>query len=318
MLQCYPTPMRLQILLGLIISNLIWSANPLMGKLMLVDFNPSEVGWLRYTSGLVAYVIYRLFMGGSKSKPEPRMQPSDIAWVILLGGMSFCFSPYLQFHGLVHSNATDNALIVAMEPLITVALAWAFLKQRVSPSYLVSFFMSLMGFCLLAGLSWNGLQLERSHFVGNLLILVGLLGEAFYSIGGGKLLRKYSPETIFGRAIFSGVILLTFTVWIFSGESPLELVRATVTQIHWRSAGALFWLGPMASTATYLFWMVAMTEASVASMVLTLFIQPVFGAVWGYLLLNERLTFLQAVGGVLILVAVISQAIRKPAASSRI
>jgi drug/metabolite transporter (DMT)-like permease len=301
--------MRLQILLGLIFSNLIWSTHPLMGKIVLEDFTPDQAAWLRYSSALLAFGIYRLFANlraSTKTSPQ-KMKLSDIAWVTLLGGMAFCFSPLLQLNGLKASNATDNALIIAMEPLITVGLAAVFLKQRVSSSHIVCFVMSMMGFGLLAGLSWNGLQLERSHFIGNLLMLAALLGEAVYSSIAGNLIKTYSSQRIFGAAIFAGVILLTLSVWALSGEGLLVLISTTVSHLHWRSAGALFCLGPLGTTVTYLFWITALRETTVASMALTLFIQPVFGAAWGYLFLNERLTTLQAMGGVLILVAVIGQ-----------
>jgi drug/metabolite transporter (DMT)-like permease len=304
--------MRLQILLGLIFCNLIWSAHPLMGKLLLEDFNPSEAAWLRYTSALVAFWIYQAFAGlrsGVSAFSFEKMKLTDIAWVTFLGGMAFCVSPLFQLHGLQDSNATDNALIIAMEPLITVALAWMVLRQKVSSSYLLCFFMSLMGFTLLAGFSWGGLQMERSHFLGNLLMLAALLGEATYSIVAGKLIRRYSSQLIFGRAILAGVILLTISVWSLSGEGPYALFTVAVQHLHFRSAGALFWLGPIGSTGAYLFWISALREATVSSMALTLFIQPVFGAVWGYLFLGERLSGLQALGGALILVAVITQAV---------
>lgn len=221
--------------------------------------------------------------------------------------MAFCASPLLQLNGLQASNATDNALIIAMEPLITVALVWVFLRQKVASSYILCFIASLIGFALLAGLSWNGLQLERSHFIGNLLMLAALVGEGMYSVAAGKLVGNYSSRFIFGRAILAGVILLTFFVWLLSGENPVALVSAAMNHLHWRSGVALFVLGPLGTTVTYLFWISALREASVASMALTLFIQPVFGSVWGYLFLGERLTGLQAIGGVLILLAVIAQ-----------
>jgi drug/metabolite transporter (DMT)-like permease len=300
--------MRLQILLGLILSNLIWSAHPLMGKIVLEDFTPDQAAWLRYSSALVAFWIYRFFHKPTVPS-EVRLKFSDIAWITLMGGMAFCLSPLLQLNGLQHSNATENALIIAIEPLITVGLAAIFLRQRVSLAHVLCFVLSMLGFSLLAGLSWTGLQLERSHFIGNVLMLAALFGEALYSSIAGKLIQSYSSQRIFGGAILAGVILLTLSVWVLAGDNPLSLVSTTVTHLHWRSAAALFWLGPLGSTATYLFWIVALREATVASMSITLFIQPIFGAIWGYLFLSERLTGLQAIGGFLILIAVIAQGI---------
>jgi drug/metabolite transporter (DMT)-like permease len=75
-----------------------------------------------------------------------------------------------------------------------------------------------------------------------------------------------------------------------------------------KSALALLWLGPLGTTAAYLFWIYVLARASVSSMTLTLFVQPVMGAFFGYLFLKEQLTALQLSGGALILAAAFGQA----------
>ncbi len=48
----------------------------------------------------------------------------------------------------------------------------------------------------------------------------------------------------------------------------------------------------------------ALTRLEVASVVLSLFIQPVAGAILGYALLGEAITWIQILGAILILIAV--------------
>lgn len=300
--------MRLKTLLGLILGNFIWSAHPMMGKLVLADFTPAQGAWLRYTTALVSFVIARLCW--RKMREEPfffARTRGEWITVVVIGGMTFCFSPLLQLTGLNASRATDNALIIAMEPMMTVLLAWMILREKLSLSYIVSFGIALLGFTLLAGLSVHGLELSPVHFWGNVIMLVSLLGEASYSIGGSKLLGRHSPISIFGMSIFSGVILLTISVIILSGEGPWAVLQAAVHQMTWKSALALAWLGPLGTTASYLYWMYALKEAPVSSIALTLFVQPLSGSLMGYLFLGERLSWSQSLGGVLIIVAVFAQ-----------
>jgi len=308
-------PLQLKILLGLIICNLIWSAHPLMGKWLLEDFVPVDVAWLRYTSALVAFWILRPFLSKRVvHRPSNQMIKSwqDIALVIFVGSMSFCFSPLLQLTGLHASRATDNALIIAIEPLITVGCAWLFLRQAISRGTSFSFILALIGFFFLAGLSLHGLidvtQGGREHFIGNVIMLVSLIGEAFYSVVGTTLLiRGYSPVSIYAGANLAGVIGLTVAVAIM-GHNPIHILEG-LAHLHWKSAVGLLWLGPLGTTVTYLYWMGALRGATVASLALTLFIQPIFGSIWGYVFLDERLTALQASGGVLIIVAVFAQSV---------
>ena len=245
-----------------------------------------------------------------KLRSEPFFFPKrrkEWITVIAVGGMCFCFSPLLQLTGLNSSRATDNALIIAMEPMMTVLLAWLILKEKITRSYAITFAVALLGFTLLTGVSIHGLEVSHAHLVGNVIMLISLLGEAFYSIGGSQLLERHSPIPIFGLACLSGVILLTLAVWIISGESPIALIQAVPHQLTWKSALALAWLGPLGTTASYLYWMYALRDAPVSSVALTLFIQPVSGSICGYLLLNERLTISQSLGGAFIILAVFTQ-----------
>lgn len=300
--------MPLKTLLGLILGNLIWSAHPMMGKLVLADFTPAQGAWLRYTSALVSFVIARLCW--RKMRTEPfffKCTRKELLIIIVVGGMTFCFSPLLQLTGLNASRATDNALIIAMEPMMTVLLAWMILREKITLSYAATFGLALLGFTLLAGISFHGLELSPAHFWGNVIMLVSLLGEASYSVGGSRLVERHSPISIFGLAIFSGVILLTVSVFVLSGEGPWAVLQATAHQLTWKSALALAWLGPLGTTASYLYWMYALREAPVSSIALTLFVQPLSGSVWGYLFLGERLSWSQTLGGALIIVAVFAQ-----------
>jgi hypothetical protein len=204
-------------------------------------------------------------------------------------------------------------MIIATEPLITVGLAWLFLRQALSRGTSISFIFALVGFFFLAGFSLNGLSDltggGREHFIGNVIMLVSLIGEALYSVVGTTLLgRGYSPVSIYAWANLAGVMGLTIAVAIV-GHDPLQILGGVVHHLHWKSAVGLLWLGPLGTTATYLYWMGALRGASVASLALTLFIQPIFGSIWGYVFLDERLTALQASGGVLIIVAVFAQSV---------
>ena len=80
-----------------------------------------------------------------------------------------------------------------------------------------------------------------------------------------------------------------------------------LSALGWKSILALMWLGPLGTALSYLFWMLVMRRAPVASLALTLFVQPVFGSVWGYVFLGERLSQVQAAGAVLIIGAMLAQ-----------
>lgn len=290
--------MPLKTLLTLLGINAIWSAHPVMGKFVLESFTPSQGAWLRYASALAAYALMSIAWGDRPRFARPKSK-SDWGWLVLLGFCTFCFSPLLQMIGLEASRATDNAIIISIEPLMTVFLAWLMFRDPLRPAHWLSFALALLGFSALSGLTpgriARGLD---SHLTGNLILLVALLGDASFSALGRKLMPRYPPAAIFGTSIFLGVGILTLVVLSVSGLPDLA-------SVSWRSVGALFWLGPVGTAFCYLYWMHALRNAPIASMAVTLFLQPVLGATWGVLFLNERLDLLQTAGAVVIVLAVI-------------
>jgi drug/metabolite transporter (DMT)-like permease len=305
--------MPIRTLLGLIACNFVWSAHPIMGKLLLESFPPAQAAWLRYASGLLVYLIAVAVLAvrgiSNPSRTDYFMLPRgrrDLALVVGLGGAAFCFSPLAQLTGLMASRATDNALIVAMEPLMTVLIAWVVLKDRVTALHFAAFGVALAGFGLLARsetqsaatlLTWD------PHLVGNLIILLSLTGEALYSTLGRKLIGRYAPTAVFGSALAAGVLCLTLGTALVSGLPSI----AAIFGMSGRSALAMLWMGPLGTTLAYLYWMNALPKAPIASLALTLFIQPLFGPIWGLVFLGEKLTTSQALGSLLILLAVFSQ-----------
>jgi probable blue pigment (indigoidine) exporter len=206
-----------------------------------------------------------------------------------------------------------------MEPLITVFMAWVFLRERLTRSNQIAFALALTGFAFLSvpsDLSVFSSNLRggadgTEHGWGNLIILISLIGEASYSILGRQLLVRFKPQPILGTALVIGVGFLTLAL-LSSGSSAFHFEHFYASSVF----GAL-WLGVLGTTMTYLYWMIVLREAPVASLAVTLFVQPVFGSLWGYLVLHDRLTLFQAFGAALIFLGVFSQSGVNPVLNHR-
>lgn len=304
--------LSLKTLIGLILCNFIWSFNPALSKILLGQFSPLQTAWLRYTSALLSltcflcfFFIFKFSLKNPAKVILPQLNAFKKNWhlLLLMSFFVFCYSPLLQITGLSFSRATDNALIIAMEPLMTVGLAWMILRERLCFNQVLAFGLAMVGFFLLSDFFLNrsiAPQHWKTHFLGNLFILMSLFGEATYSIFSRKLFGHFSPLTLFGTILIISVGMLTLILISTDGIPTLQFVNL-------KSGLVIFYLGALGTTATYLYWMLALQEAPIARLALTLFIQPLCGALWGIIFLNEKLSALQLTGGVLILTAVFSQ-----------
>jgi drug/metabolite transporter (DMT)-like permease len=285
----------------LILCNVIWSANPMMGKWVLAEYSPIQTAWIRYGGALLSYGIFSLISPrGAFARPK---NTRDLWKLILLGLIPFCLTPLGTAYGLSLSTATENALLVATEPLITVFLAWVVLRNRMTWLDAGAMAIAMFGFFLLSGLgahSFSELYQTSGALWGYVLLLGALFGEATFSVLGKDLTKRYSPHGTFGNAILAGVIGLTGVAGL-SGD---------LFRMHLPSFKALMgalWLGPLGTMTAYLAWISVARKANISAMALSLFVQPVLGAVLGFFLLGEDLLSIQYLGGGLILCAVLGQ-----------
>jgi drug/metabolite transporter (DMT)-like permease len=294
------------VLLGLVICNAIWATNPIMGKILLQHFPPLQVSWLRYGSALGVAFLFSAGFAWKKpalvGAPRLVLRTAALPWVSAMGLITFFGSAVLQFRGLAHSTSTANAILVALEPLFAVFLAWAFLGEELRRRQGFAFVLALLGFLLLSNLKphdfWATIQLFS---FGNFLLLLTMPMEAMYSIISRKLAGRVPAMLLFTAALSFGFLALCF--YLAASGLGLPDLR-TLGPAGWI---ALLWVGPVGTTVTYTFWTVVLEEAPVAAVSLTLFVQPILGAAFAALFLGERLDFWQGTGGALIVAALALQ-----------
>jgi len=303
--------MSWRVLLGLVACNAIWATNPVMGKILMQEFPPLQVSWLRYSSALLAALIALILLSlKARAYSRPTAAPRKfkaalLPWVFAMGIFTFFGSAVLQYEGLSLSTSSNNALIVAMEPLFATLLAWIFLRESVRWRQGFAFVLALVGFSLLSNLHPADLRGSLALFnFGNLLLLLTMPLEAMYSIISRKLAGRIDPLHLFAGALACGFAVLTLYVAASAGL-PDHLPSSPTAWL------AVLWMGPLGTTITYIFWTLALAEASVAAVSLTLFVQPILGALFGAIFLGDRMGGWQAFGGLLILVALVLQTLHE-------
>ncbi|MBW2637282.1 MAG: EamA family transporter, partial [Deltaproteobacteria bacterium] len=227
----------------------------------------------------------------------PRFSKKDHGFLFLLS----LFEPGLYFifetMGLQYTSAPKASLIIATIPIAVLILATIFLKEKSSPARFVSIGLSLAGiFILITGETGFRLSLAGS-FVGDLLIFGAVISAAFYIISARNLGRKYSALEITSMQVFYGALFYTPAfLWEFPG---IEW-----SQISGSSLGAVVYLTVFATIGAFLCYNFALTRVSATRASLFINMIPVVTSIGAWILLNETLTMIQALGGLLVLLSV--------------
>ncbi len=279
----------------LILANILWAASYVAAKFALRDTSLNIMLALRM--GIAALILLPLLIARRK---DLHLTRQSLPQLLLLALVGFVINKLLEYGGLALTTASDVALLIASESIFTAVLSWVLLHERFKP---------LTGFALLLGFIGVYLIVERSfipnipsgggiwRIIGDLLVILALLIEAFYTVRGKVLLVKYPPLLITAASIVvSTLFWMPVAAWeiLSVGWHPLGLVA-------WLSIG---WMALMSTAIAYLAWFQGLAKVDGSAAASTLFIQPLLGTVLAIVLLHDQLTPMTIIGGTLIIISV--------------
>ena len=279
-------------ILLLILFQAIWASSYVAMKLALADMPLGLVAILRY--GIAALVL--LLAAGWRGW---KMRPKDLALLVGVGILDFTLSPYLQLKSLQLTYATDTAVLVAFEPIVTALLAVIVLREHVSRKTLMAFFMATVGVIVMSDVKLKGGDLDISRrLIGNSFFFLSLMCEAMYSIMSRYTTRRVTPlkvitlMTLAGAITNCGVHYDTITLHNF----------AHISASGW---GAIAFLALGCSVLGYGGWTFLSKRIPVNRMTLSMFIQPIIGGVVANIMLGERPSPRTLIGAAIILASLL-------------
>jgi drug/metabolite transporter (DMT)-like permease len=235
-----------------------------------------------------------------------RVNSQHLRYLVLYGLVLAIFNSLWTLSVSLNGAAVSTVLAYCSAGF-TALLGWWLLKERLDWSKLLAVTLSLAGCVLVSGTLDPAVW--RLNSLGIITGILTGLGYAIYTLmGRSASQRGLNPWTslvyIFG---FATVFLLAFNL-LSGGHIPGAATR-TVDFLwlgtSWAGWGIMFLLAAGPTLAGFGLYNVSLTylPSSVANLVATL--EPVFTAVTAYLLLGERLAWLQIGGGLLILCGVV-------------
>lgn len=279
----------------LIIANVLWACSYVAAKFALRDTSVNMMNALRMS--IAALVLLPLLISLRK---QLNLTRSDIPQLIVLALVGFVINKIFEYGGLALTTASDVALLITSESIFTAALSWLLLRER---------FRLLTVFALLLGLLGVYLIVERSlipniptgggalRILGDLMVVLALIFEAFYTVRGKALLAKHPPLLVTAVAIVGSTVF-----WIPVGG--IEILSG-----GWHPLGLAAWLGIgwlalMSTVFAYLAWFNGLAGVKGSAAASTLFIQPLLGTILAIVLLHDALFPTTIVGGILIVISV--------------
>lgn len=274
----------------MVLAVIFWGGSFIATKVSVQASSPVAAVWLRFLVGLLCLFPIILKKGLFKLSNW-----KEIGEFTLLGFLGVTLHQWLQSTGLVTSQASTTAWIVASTPLFMVLFSWMFLKEKLSKLSVVGIILSTLGVLTvisngdIAGLFRNGFGAP-----GDLLVLLSSPNWAIYSILLRKTLQRESAlKTTFFSMLFGW--LLTTIQFLLGKEWQ------SVPAMDFSGWASIFYLGIFCTFLAYIFYYDALQKLSSASVGAYLYIEPIATAVIASVTLHEAITLFSLLGGALIL-----------------
>jgi len=297
-----PTARRASPYLLLTLTPFFWACNWIAGRGLAHDIPPLAMTFYRWLFALIILAPFAL--------PRVRRQWPLIRrhWRVLvpLGAIGIGSHNALAYMGLNYTTAMSGVILNSFIPVMIVAMAWVFLRERLSPLRLAGVLVSLSG--VLTIISQGSLAALAAFRLngGDLLVILSM---AMWSLS--TICLRYRPPGIdtlaflFTIACVGEIVVLPF----YLGE------MAFGRQMVWTLPGfaALVAVALFSSVLAYIFWNRGVEEVGAPVAGLFVHLMPVFGVVLAWLFLGERLELYHLAGIALILTGIVITSRRTPA-----
>jgi drug/metabolite transporter (DMT)-like permease len=273
----------------------LWGVSFVATKAALREVSPVTLIFTRFALGVaVLFMILKL-------RRESLFPPRDTWPMLTMMGMVGIFvHQMIQVHGLTLTSAVRTGWLIGLTPIWSAVLAAVFLGERFGPRKVLGLFLGTVGALLVitrGELSPRVLRLPATR--GDLFILASTVTWAAYTILGRDILKRLGSARATAAAMFVGWAMM-FPFFV-STAGWLEYRSLSSTSVI-----AIVFLGVGCSGLGYWFWYAALERIEASQVAAFLYLEPLVTLMAAVALLGESVAVSTILGGVLVLVGVLT------------
>jgi len=265
----------------------LWGASFLFMRMGAAEFGPIALVAVR-VAGATLFLMPLLQMRGQMGELRRHWRP------IFVVGLTNSALPFLCFgYAALSITAGLSAIFNAATPLFGAAIAWLWLKDKLTPPRILGL---VIGFAGVLWLAWNKTDHSAAFKPGGSgwAIVACLAGAVFYGISASltkKTLAGVAPMAVAAGSQLSATLALAIPAWLWW---PAVMPSGNA----WLTAAAL---AVFSTGVAYVLFFRLIANVGPANAISVTFLIPAFAVLWGWMLLGEQVNAAMLVGCAVIL-----------------
>jgi drug/metabolite transporter (DMT)-like permease len=286
--------------LFLVIVNLLWAAQYPAYKIAGDQMEPAALNFWTFAFATVFLLPFLARSGQQAGREKSRLSGRTVWDFILLGVLGIVPPSVMLAWGIVHSSASNGAILSLTIPLLMTLMGALLLGEKITRVRVVTLGLGLAGTLLVSVNDLQGVSFSRTLLLGNFVIFLAGAGSAFYNAYGKGLLRHFSEtEVLVGSYITGG--LSCGIISVLAESKPFYRVGGYGANV-W---GAVAVLGLLSWGVAMVMWMWVLNKLDVGQISVSIYLLPFFGLLVSVVTLHEHLNLVQLLGGAVVVVSTI-------------
>jgi drug/metabolite transporter (DMT)-like permease len=278
----------------------LWSLNLVVTRYILTHgFQPLAYATVRYGTAAVIFVGIALV-----AERSLRVRRTDIG-LLVVAALCLWLNQLAFVYALQKTSASTIALILGATPIFAALIGITFGRERLSRKFWIAAAISFVGVGLVAVGSPSGFS---GDLRGNLLGVAAGATWAGYSVAIAPLMERYTASRISAVVLSLGWVLIALVGFPQAADQDYGLGWQVWLLLGFATAGPL--------VVTNVLWFRSLHKIGASRATLVANLQPFVAAVFALILLSERMTLLQVVGGILIGGGILTARRRPPVPAS--
>lgn len=272
----------------------LWSASFIATKLAYETFAPIQLAAVRTLFAVILFWFMRKITSNNE-----QIQKEDRMRIALSGFLGITLYFAIENIGVSMTSSSNSALIVASFPAVTTLLEFFIYHSKPNVKKVLGIILAIIGVAVLTQINVDG---NSKSMLGNIILIGAGIVWAFYNFITRDLTNKYSAMTLTYYQMLAGFIF--FLPFVIIEGKTWRMPTMT-------SASALIYLSVGCSIVAFLLYNLGLRKLSASISVSLMNLVPVLGLIFSILILHERVSTVQILGGVIVIIGVILSSIQK-------
>ncbi len=263
-------------------------------KALLMTMPAVFILFIRFSIGFLFLLFTHLAISKEKFQPLKKLSQKDWGIIFAQALCAGALFNILLLWGLDYTTASVAGIITSMLPAIVVVFSILLLKEKVTLYTVLCISFAVIGLMVINA---HSLHIDNTQQIyGGFIILLSLLPEAAYYIMAKKHKNKLPIFLVSALMNIINVPIFLLGLFIIHHNS----VTLQVLGHEW----LLLFIVGMTSALFYVFWFLGCQQVQGSNAGLTTAFMPIATLTIAYLFLHEKVTVLQFLGMVLVILSI--------------